>query len=364
MLYYLLYPLREIFFGFNVFKYLTFRAGCAVIFSFLLSLFAGPWVIRKLKEFKIGQNVRPKDECPGLDTFHQSKKGTPTMGGTLIVFAVFFSTLLWADIKSFFVQLAIFSLLWFCLIGFIDDYLKLKRHSAKGLRKRIKVFGELIPSLLIAYVVFFDPAIPNGIDFPFLKGVRFHFSIWAFFIFVFLVIVGTSNAVNLTDGLDGLAIGCIIMAGLAYSGFSYVSGHARFSDYLKIVYIPGSGELAVFCASIVGAGLGFLWFNSHPAQLFMGDTGSLALGGALGTVAILIKKELLLILVGGIFVVEAISVIVQVASFRLTGKRVFLIAPLHHHFQMKGISESKVIIRFWIIAAILALLSLATLKLR
>ncbi len=362
MFYHLFYPLRDIFFGFNVFKYITFRAAGGAITAFLLSVILGPIIIKKLKQFKIGQVVR-KEEAQGIYEFHKNKEGTPTMGGLFIVLAVVLSTVLWADLTNKYVLLAIFSTVWLCIVGFVDDYIKLSRNRSKGLTMASKFTGQLILGLLIGLYIYFDPQIGEKLDVPFFKDAIINLGLFYIF-FTALVIVGSSNAMNLTDGLDGLAIGCTTMVALTYTALSYVTGNFKISDYLNITYIPGTGELAIFCAAILGASLGFLWFNSHPADVFMGDTGSLALGGAIGVVSAFIKKELLLVLVGGIFVVEALSVILQVASYRLFKKRIFLMAPLHHHFQMKGWSETKVVVRFWIIGAILALLSLSTLKLR
>jgi len=285
------------------------------------------------------------------------------MGGLLIILAIVGSTLLWADYMNRFIVISLLVVMWLGVIGFIDDYIKLTRKKAHGLMLVTKLIGQLIPAFVIGVYLFVDPRSTTNIDIPFFKNLVFNIGILYIF-FVMLVVVASSNAVNLTDGLDGLAIGCVCFISITYAIFSYVSGHAEIAKYLRILYIPGSGELTVFCASMVGASLGFLWFNSHPATIFMGDTGSLALGGALGIVAVLIKKELLLLLVGGIFVIEALSVLMQITSFRLKGKRIFLMAPLHHHFQLKGWSESKTIIRFWILAIIFALLSLVTLKLR
>lgn len=365
MLYYLIYPLHKLFFGFNVFKYITFRAAFAAVTSMLIAIVLGPWVIRKLYSMKIGQEIR-KEECLPLYALHKTKEGTPTMGGILILFSVLVSTFLWADILNINVILAVFSLIWLGAIGFWDDYVKIKKKRSLGLTARMKFLLQIMLSLIIALILYFSPkmqAYATKLTVPFFR--EFIFDLGPFYIlFLFLVLIGSSNAVNLTDGLDGLAAGCIIISGLALGIMSYIIGNVNFARYLQLLYVPGCGELAVFCASIVGAGLGFLWFNSYPAQVFMGDTGSLSLGGALGVVAILIKKELVLVIVGGIFVIEALSVIIQVASFKLTGKRVFRCAPIHHHFEMKGWAEPKVTIRFWIIAIIFALFSIATLKLQ
>ena len=362
MFYHLLYPLRELFFGFNIFRYITFRAAMAAVTAFALSMLLGPALIRKLSELKVGENIR-KNECPGLYPLHKSKEGTPTMGGILILLSIIGSTLLWGDLSNQYVMLVIFATAWLGIIGFADDYMKLVKKRSMGLNPRLKFLWQLLLGLIIGVTVSYDPIIGGRLDVPFFKELVVNLGIF-YSIFAALVIVGSSNAVNLTDGLDGLAIGCIIMVALAYSGMSYLTGHIRFSSYLNILHVPGVGELTVFCASIVGAGLGFLWYNTYPASVFMGDTGALALGGAIGVVAVLIKKELVLLLVGGIFVAEAVSVILQVGSYKLRRKRIFLVAPVHHHFQLKGWAEPKVPVRFWIIGAVLALLSLATLKIR
>ena len=363
MLYQLFYPLREIFFGFNVFKYITFRAAMGATTAFLLCCLFGPWLIRKLSQLKIGEHIIDEKVSARLHSLHRQKKGIPTMGGLLILFSTIFSTLLWARLDNKYILLALFAILWLGIIGFLDDYMKYISQRSKGMTVATKLVGQTILALIIGLFVFYDPHIGRSLDVPFFKDLVVNLGL-LYILFVVIVIVGFSNAVNLTDGLDGLAIGCIVMVAITYSIFSYITGHAKFSSYLQINYLPGSGELAVFCANIAGAALGFLWFNAHPAEIFMGDTGSLSLGGAIGVVAVLIKKELLLLLVGGIFVAEALSVILQVASFKLRKRRVFLVAPLHHHFQFKGLSEIKVTIRFWIITAILAFLTLATLKLR
>jgi phospho-N-acetylmuramoyl-pentapeptide-transferase len=363
MFYHLFYPLTEIFFGFNVFKYITFRAAMASVSSFLLCIIFGPWLIKKLSRLNIGENIIEQKVSPQLHSLHREKAGIPTMGGLLILFSTIVSTLCWARLDNKYILLALGAILWLGILGFMDDYMKYTRRRSKGISGIMKLTGQSILAIVIAVIAFYDPYIGPRLNLPFLKDVALNLGI-LYILFAAVVIVGSSNAVNLTDGLDGLAIGCMVMVALTYSIFSYLSGHANFSSYLQINYVPGSGELTVFCTSIVGAALGFLWFNSHPAEIFMGDTGSLALGGAIAVVAVLIKKELLLLLTGGIFVAEALSVILQVGSFKLRGKRIFLVAPLHHHFQFQGMAESKVTIRFWIVAAILAFLSLATLKLR
>jgi phospho-N-acetylmuramoyl-pentapeptide-transferase len=363
MLYRLFYPLRELFFGFNVFKYITFRAAMASLSAFLLCIVLGPWLIRKLSFLKIGEYIIEQKLHPQLHSLHRDKKGLPTMGGLLILASVTMATLLWARLDNKYIALALFSFLWLGLVGFLDDYMKFITKGSRGMSVAMKLASQSVLAVLVGVFAFYQPQIGPRLDIPFLKELVVNLGFF-YIIFAALVIVGSSNAVNLTDGLDGLAIGCIMMVAFTYSVFSYVTGHANFSNYLQIHYVPGSGELAVFCASIAGAALGFLWFNAHPAEIFMGDTGSLALGGAIGVVAVLIKKELLLLLAGGIFVAECLSVILQVASFKSRKKRIFLVAPLHHHFQLRGLTESKLTVRFWIIAVILALLSLATLKLR
>ncbi|MBU1905840.1 MAG: phospho-N-acetylmuramoyl-pentapeptide-transferase [Candidatus Omnitrophica bacterium] len=362
MFYNLLYPLHNIFGSLNIFRYITFRSGMAIITSFLISLILGPPLIKKLRLLKIGENVR-KEDSEKLDELHRSKQDTPTMGGILILLAIVSSTLLWADMTNKYIHIALFSTIWLGITGFIDDYLKQVKKKSKGLTARAKLTSQIILGLILGVVFLIDPEINIKLDFPFLKNIVLDLDGF-YILFVILVIAGTSNAVNLTDGLDGLAIGIVVMVALAFSVLSYVTGNINLSEYLLIPYIKNSAELTVFCASIMGAGLGFLWFNCYPASVFMGDVGSLALGGAIGTVALLIKKELLLVVVGGIFVLEALSVIMQVGSFRLTKKRIFKIAPLHHHFQFMNWPENKVIVRFWIIAGLLALLTLVTLKIR
>ena len=362
MLYYLLYPLHSLISVFNVFRYITFRAIMAALTAFIISLLLGPLVINLIKKLQIGEKVIKEDSIT-LDELHNKKRGTPTMGGLLILSAITLSVLLWADIFNRNIIIAMFVTLWLGATGFVDDYLKQIKKKSKGLTAVTKLTSQVVLGLILGIVLFISPNNSTVVDVPFLKNVSWDLGLF-YILFVILVIAGTSNAVNLTDGLDGLAIGCVIMAAIAFSILSYVSGNIKLSQYLFIPYIKGGGELTVFCASILGAGLGFLWFNAHPASIFMGDVGSLALGGALGTVAILIKKELLLVIVGGIFVLEALSVILQIASFRFTGRRMFKIAPIHHHFEFTGWHENKVIVRFWIVASLLALLTIVTLKIR
>jgi phospho-N-acetylmuramoyl-pentapeptide-transferase len=362
MLYYLFYPLHDLISAFNIFRYITFRSAMAVLTSFLISLIFGPVLIKKLKQLKIGENIR-KEESARLHDLHRNKQDTPTMGGILILSAVISSTLLWADIFNRYIIVVLFSTLWLGITGFIDDYLKQIKKKSKGLTATAKFTSQIVLGLLLGIIFLLEHQNNIRLDLPFLKNISLNLDGF-YIIFVILVIAGTSNAVNLTDGLDGLAIGIVIMVALTFSVLSYVTGNLKFSNYLLVPYIKGSGELTVFCSSILGAGLGFLWFNCYPASIFMGDVGSLALGGALGTVALIIKKEILLMIVGGIFVLEALSVILQVGSFRFLKKRIFKIAPLHHHFQFLNWPENKVIVRFWIIASLLALLTLVTLKIR
>jgi phospho-N-acetylmuramoyl-pentapeptide-transferase len=362
MLYHLLYPLRDIFFGFNVFRYITFRAAMSSITAFVLSITLGPLVIKRLTKLKIGELIEARS-CPPLYILHKQKEGTPTFGGVLIITAIVLSTLLWARLDNSFVLLLLLSVIWLGVVGFVDDYLKVVKKKPLGLSITTKLLGQFLLGLIVGVIAFYDERIGPTLSIPFCKDLFINLGLF-YLPFVILVIVSCSNSVNLTDGLDGLAIGCVIIVASAYGVLSYATGHIKFSEYLKIFYNPGAGELTVFCAGIAGASLGFLWFNCHPASIFMGDTGSLALGGAIGVVAVLIKKELLLFLVGGIFVMEALSVVLQIISYKFRGKRIFLVAPLHHHFQLRGWPESKVIIRFWIVAIILALFSLITLKLQ
>jgi phospho-N-acetylmuramoyl-pentapeptide-transferase len=365
MLYYIFYPLRDYFFGFNVFKYITFRAAAAAVTAMLISIVLGPWVIRTMRRMEVGGHVR-REWFP-LYGKHKGKEGTPTMGGVLILIAVIFSTVLWADIFNHFVLLMIFAVLWLGLLGFVDDYIKVKKKNSLGMRAKVKFCGQVLLGFVIGAYLLFNSrtaGYAGELNVPFYKHPLVANLGLFYILFTILVIVGSSNAVNLTDGLDGLAIGTVVIATIAYMVMSYISGNVRFASYLQVRYVPGSGELAVFCASMVGAGLGFLWYNAPPAEIFMGDTGSLALGGAVGLVAILIKKEMALLLVGGVFVMEALSVILQVASYKLTGKRIFLMAPLHHHYEMRGLPETKVTVRFWILALIFAVISLGALKLQ
>ncbi|MDD5496761.1 MAG: phospho-N-acetylmuramoyl-pentapeptide-transferase [Candidatus Omnitrophica bacterium] len=362
MLYYIFYPLRDLWFGFNVFRYITFRAAMAGVTAFVVSVIFGPLVIRWLKRLNFGQHIR-KEHVESLYDLHKHKQGTPTMGGILIILAIVSATFLWADILNKYIILIMGSFLFLGAVGFADDYIKISRKRNLGLKAKPKLMGQIMLGVVVALFVIFFTDIPQSLYVPFSKNFVLNLGLF-YILFVILVLVSSSNAVNLTDGLDGLAIGCTIIAALTYAVLSYIAGNFVMSDYLNIFFLQGSGELTVFCAAMVGAGLGFLWFNSYPANVFMGDTGSLALGGAIGIVAVLIKKELLLFLVGGVFVMEALSVVLQVIWFKSTGRRLFLMAPIHHHFQLLGWPESKITIRFWIVAIIMALVSLATLKLQ
>jgi len=361
MFYHLLYPLKDYVSVFNVFRYITFRTAYATVTSLAICFIFGPMIIRALRRRNILNGVR--DHTPER---HYNKRGTPTMGGLIILLAVIVPTLLWANLTNRFILICLLATCWLGLMGFIDDYLRVVKHKQAGLVGRYKIAGQAILGFVIGTILLLypdDPAMATKTTVPFFKNVFPDLGIF-YIPFVILVITGASNAVNLADGLDGLAIGMFVFAAAAFAGLTYVTGHSQFSSYLNILYLRQAGERTIFCGSLVGASLGFLWFNAHPADVFMGDTGSLALGGALATVAILIKKEILLAIVCGIFVVEAISVIIQVIAFRLTGKRVFKMAPLHHHFELMNWPESKLVIRFWILSALLALVTLSTLKLR
>jgi len=359
MLYHLLYPLHTTFIGFNVFRYITFRCICGAITAFLVMYVFGPAFIRAMKRLQIGQVVR--DDGPET---HLAKQGVPTMGGLLILMAITVSTLLWARLDSGLVWLILFIVLFFGMIGAIDDFRKIRKNNSKGLSARAKMVLQVAGASVVGLYILLHPGFDGHLSLPFLKDIRPDLG-WFYVIFAILVIVGASNAVNLTDGLDGLAAGPTIITAAVYLVFSYLAGHVVLAQYLQIPHVPGSGELAIFCGALVGASLGFLWYNAYPAQMFMGDVGSLALGGALGAIAIIIKQEFLLAIVGGVFVMEALSVIMQVGYFKMTnGKRIFLMAPFHHHFEKKGWHESKIVVRFWIVSILLGLLAIATLKLR
>jgi phospho-N-acetylmuramoyl-pentapeptide-transferase len=361
LFYHLLYPLRDYISAFNIFRYITFRTAYATITSLLICFVAGPILIRMLRNRGALNGVR--SHTPER---HAVKQGTPTMGGIMIILAVVIPTVLWANLTNKYVLIVLLSTCWLGVMGFLDDYLRVVKHKPAGLVGRYKIAGQAVLGLVVGTILLAfpeNPELATKTTVPFFKNVFPDLGI-LYIPLVIVVITGASNAVNLADGLDGLAIGMFIFAGVAFAGLTYVTGHAQFSSYLNILYLSQAGELTIFCGSLVGASLGFLWFNAHPAEIFMGDTGSLALGGALGTIAVLIKKEILLAIVGGIFVIEALSVIIQVISFRLTGKKVFKMAPLHHHFELMNWPESKLVVRFWILSALLALVTLSTLKLR
>lgn len=352
--------LERFYSGFSVFQYITLRTILSVLTALGIALIIGPGMIRRLTAAKIGQPIR----SDGPQS-HQVKSGTPTMGGTLILVAIAVSTLLWGDLSNRFVWIVLLTTLAFGLVGGIDDYKKLCHGNSKGLSAKAKYAGQSIFALLAGLVLYYTAVDPveTTLIFPIFKDVMIPMGL-LFIPWVYLVVVGSSNAVNLTDGLDGLAILPTVMVAGALGVFAYLTGHVYFADYLAIPYVAGVGEVAVICASLVGAGLGFLWFNTYPAQVFMGDVGALALGAALGVIAVVVRQELVLVIMGGVFVMETVSVILQVASFKLTGRRIFRMAPLHHHFELKGWPEPRVIVRFWIITVILVLIGLATLKIR
>lgn len=362
MLYNLLYPLAGDIQFFNLFKYLTFRSGGAIFTALIISFVIGPRLIRWLK---VKQNGGQPIRDDGPESHLLTKKGTPTMGGLMMLLAVSISTLLWADIKSDYVWIALFVTLGYGGIGFMDDYLKVSKKNHKGLSGKKKLVGQfIIAAIAASWIAAVTPENLNThLAVPFLKSALINLGI-LYVPFVMLVLVGASNAVNLTDGLDGLAIVPIMIAAACFGLITYLVGNGVFANYLQINFVPGTGELAVFCAAMIGAGLGFLWYNAPPAMVFMGDTGSLAFGGSLGAVAVMAKHEIVLAIIGGLFVMEAVSVILQVGSFKMTGKRIFRMAPVHHHFEKLGWKESTIVIRFWIVAVILALIGLSTLKLR
>jgi len=362
LLYYLFFQLRNSYVGFNVFRYITFRTAFAALTALVISFVLGPWLIERLRAIKMGQFIR--QEGPQS---HQVKAGTPTMGGILINIAILIPTILWADISNPYIWIILFVTFGYGAIGFIDDYRKMAKKQNEGLTAKEKFTMQIVVALLAGVAIGYLPSIHNNystvLTFPFFKFLHLNLG-WFYIPFIVVMLVGASNAVNLTDGLDGLAIGSTLVAAVTYTILTYAAGNFRVADYLRIAWVPQAGELAVFCGAMVGASLGFLWFNAHPAEVFMGDVGSLALGGAIGCLAVMIKQEILLVLVGGLFVIEALSVIIQVASFKLTGRRVFRMSPLHHHFELSGWKETKVVVRFWIVAIIFAMLALATLKLR
>jgi phospho-N-acetylmuramoyl-pentapeptide-transferase len=357
MLYHLLYPLAETVGAFNVFRYITFRTAAATLTALFLAFLLGPPLIRSLGRLRVGQPIRE------IGPSHQDKEGTPTMGGLLILVSLSVSVLLWANLESRAIWIVLGLTTGYGLLGFIDDYRKVRERNSAGIRARAKLFWQFLLAFGVALLIYTDPNFDRELAVPFFKNFTPHLG-WIYVPLAALVIVAASNAVNLTDGLDGLAIGPVMIAAGTFLILAYAAGHSVIADYLAIKYVPGSGQLAIFCGALVGGGLGFLWFNTYPAQLFMGDVGSLALGGALGAIAIVIRQEILLAVVGGIFVVETLSVMIQVISFKLTGKRVFLMAPIHHHFEQIGWAEQKIVVRFWIVAIILALVALSSLKLR
>jgi phospho-N-acetylmuramoyl-pentapeptide-transferase len=375
MFYHWLAPLGQTYIIFNLFNYISFRAAGATVTALLLAFVVGPPVIRRLRARKVGQVIRAEGPAS-----HQSKRGTPTMGGLIILLATIVPTLLWAPLTNRFVVVAMLSILWMGCIGFLDDYLKIVQGKSRGLVAKWKLAGQVSFGVLLGLFLAYNPVVPTdtipatATTLPFFKYLVINFAPLLYVLFVTVVITGSSNAVNLTDGLDGLATGLAGISAAAFAGFAYIFGRTDVTTYLNLFYLPGAGELAIFCASLMGATIGFLWFNAHPAQVFMGDTGSLAIGGALGTVAILLKAEFLLLLIGGVFAAEAISVLIQTGTYkwfkRTRGKeyadahRVFRMAPLHHHFEQKGWHESTVVVRFWIVSVVLALIGLATLKLR
>ena len=360
-----LYQLKDYFFGFNVFRYITVKSALAAVTALIFSMIVGPKIIRLLRKYQIGETIR----IEGPES-HQAKKGTPTMGGLIILVSIFIGVILWADLTNIYILLIFIATMAMGVVGFIDDYLKSVKKMKKGLISRYKLAGQILTGLVIGLVIYFSPffeGLHSITSVPFFKNLEMDFSYFYIVVIIF-VITATSNAVNLTDGLDGLAAGMSAIAFLAFGGMAYISGNVNFSNYLNIIYLPGSGELTVYCMAVFGAAIGFLWYNTYPAQVFMGDTGSLALGSALGAVAILLKKELLLVIIGGVFAMEVLSVIIQTMYFKYTrkkygeGRRIFKMAPFHHHFELKGWHESKVVVRFWIVGILLALLSLTTFK--
>jgi phospho-N-acetylmuramoyl-pentapeptide-transferase len=357
MLYHLLVPLAESYSALNVFRYITFRTAAAMLTALFLALVAGPAVIRRLQALRVGQPIRE------IGPDHQSKAGTPTMGGLLILLALVVSVLLWADLTNRAIWTVLGLTLGYGVLGFVDDYQKVRYRNHKGISARTKLFWQWLLAFGVAALIFTDPSFDGELQVPFFKDFTPHIG-WLYVPLAAFVIVAMSNGVNLTDGLDGLAIGPVMISSGVFLVLAYAAGHAEIAEYLQIKSVPGSGQLTIFCGALLGGGLGFLWFNSSPAQLFMGDVGALALGGALGAIAVLIRQEILLGVVGGIFALEALSVVIQVMWFKLTGNRVFLMAPIHHHFEKLGWAEQKIVVRFWIVSIILALVALSSLKLR
>ena len=359
MLYHLFYPLHATFSVFNVFRYITFRTVLAILSALIISFFLTPYVIRKFHEWKIKSETR--EDVPER---HAEKHGTPTMGGFVILISTIIPTLLWSDLNNSYVWIVIFALLSFGGIGFMDDIKKLmNQNNGKGITGRTKLYLQVILALIICLFLYSKSGFITDLTIPFFKNITPHLGIFYIILGVF-IIVGSSNGVNLTDGLDGLAIGPVLTVCSTFMLFAYLAGNIKFAQYLQIFYVKGAGELSILCGAMIGAGIGFLWYNTYPAELFMGDTGSLSLGAALATIAVIIKQEILFVIVGGIFVMETLSVIIQVISFKCRGKRVFRMAPIHHHFELKGWNEGKIVVRFWIISIMLALIALSTLKLR
>jgi phospho-N-acetylmuramoyl-pentapeptide-transferase len=357
MLYHLLFPFASEHGAFNVFRYITFRTGAATLTALFIAFMVGPPLIRALERLRVGQPIR------AIGPDHQDKEGTPTMGGLLILLSLLVSVLLWSNLNNRFIWIVMGITAGYGVLGFIDDYRKVRQGHSRGIAARTKLFWQTLMAFGVALAIYTDPSFDAELAVPFFKNFTPHLGIF-YVPFAAFVIVGTSNGVNLTDGLDGLAIGPVLVAAGTFLLLAYAAGHVGIAEYLAIKYVPGSGHLAIFCGALIGGGLGFLWFNASPAQLFMGDVGSLALGGALGTIAVLIRQEFLLPIVGGIFVIEVLSVVIQVSYFRLTKKRIFLMAPIHHHFEKLGWPEQKIVVRFWIVSAILGLVALSTLKLR
>jgi len=357
MFYHLLYPLASEIGAFNVFRYITFRTGAATLTALFISFMVGPPLIRALERLRVGQPIRE------IGPDHKAKEGTPTMGGLLILLSLLVSVFLWSNLDNRFVWIVVGITAGYGILGFLDDYSKVKRGNSAGISARMKLLWQTLLALGVGIAIYSDPSFDAELSVPFFKNFTPHLGV-LYVPFAAFVIVATSNGVNLTDGLDGLAIGPVMIAAGTFLLLAYAAGHVGIADYLAIKYVSGAGHLAIFCGALIGGGLGFLWFNASPAQLFMGDVGSLAMGGALGTIAVLIRQEFLLPIVGGIFVAELLSVIIQVVSFRFTGRRVFLMAPIHHHFEKLGWAEQKIVVRFWIVSAILGLVALSTLKLR
>jgi phospho-N-acetylmuramoyl-pentapeptide-transferase len=357
VLYHLLYPLADRIGALNVVRYITFRTAAATLTALFLSFLVGPALIRWLAALRVGQPIRE------IGPDHQAKAGTPTMGGLLILLALLVSVLLWSELTNGLVWIVTGVTVGYGLLGFVDDYRKVTQRRSDGLSARAKLFWQFLLAFAVGFAIYLDPSFDNQLAVPFFKNFTPHLG-WLYVPLAAFVIVGASNCVNLTDGLDGLAIAPVMISAGTFGLLAYLAGNSVAAEYLQIKYVPGSGQLSIFCGALIGGGLGFLWFNTYPAQVFMGDVGSLALGGALGTIAVVIRQEILLAVVGGIFVVEGLSVMIQVASFKLTGKRVFLMAPIHHHFEKLGWAEQKIVVRFWIVSIILALVAISSLKLR